>query len=131
MIVMDSSGWVEIVAGGPRQHSFMDTISGEDGVFVPTLVLYEVYRYVERERGEDEADRIAAHLRSHTVVELSDEIALAAARLGKRHHLATADAVIYATAHHLGATLVTGDRHFAEVADVMYIPVESDAQPPR
>lgn len=131
MIVMDSSGWIDIVAGGQRQQVFMEAITGAGTVLVPTLVIYEVYRYVERECGESEADRIVSHLRSHAVIELTDEIALAAAKLGKRHQLATADAVIYATAHHVGATLVTGDGHFATLPNVEYIPTVPDAQPPR
>jgi predicted nucleic acid-binding protein len=131
MTVMDSSGWIEIVAGGSRHEAFMAAITAAETLFVPTLVLYEVYRTIERQFGESEADRIAAHLRSHAVVELTDDIALVAARLGKRHQLATADAVIYATADHLGATLVTGDGHFAELSGVTYLPVTPEAQPPR
>jgi len=131
MIVVDSSGWVEIVRGGERREAFREAIKAAGTVFVPALVVYEVYRIVERLAGEGEADGIAAHLRSHTVVDLTDEIAIAAAKLGKQHRLATADAVIYATAHHFRATLVTGDSHFAGLPDVKHIPLVPDAQPPR
>jgi uncharacterized protein len=123
VILMDSSGWVEIVRGGPRQQAFRDLIEQAEAVLVPTLVLYEVYRVIERQFDEAQAERIISYLRSHAVVDLTDELAVAAARAGKQHGLATADAVVYATASVLGARLVTGDVHFADLPDVAYVPV--------
>jgi len=83
-------------------------------------------RIIERQSDEAGAERIASHLRSHTVVDLTDDLAVAAAKVGKQHGLATADAVVYATAADWGATLVTGDAHFAELPNVKYMPVERE-----
>jgi len=121
MIVMDSSGWVEIVRGGARDSLFREQLETADLVIVPALVLYEVYRVIERQRSEAEADRVVAHLQSHTVVDLTGDLAIRAARLGREHGLALGDAVVYTTAREFGATLVTGDNHFARLPDVKYV----------
>jgi predicted nucleic acid-binding protein len=38
--------------------------------------------------------------------------------LHREHNLASADAVVYATARHRGAELITGDAHFKGLSDV-------------
>jgi len=121
MIVMDSSGWVEITRGGARDSIFREHLEAADLVIVPSLVLYEVYRVIARQRSEAEAERVVAYLKSHAVVDIDGDLALNAARLGRQHGLAMGDAVVYATAHQFEATLVTGDSHFAQLPDVKYV----------
>jgi len=45
---------------------------------------------------------------------------LQAADLASEHRLSFADAIIYATAGHHQAQLITSDDHFQELADVVY-----------
>jgi len=52
------------------------------------------------------------------VVPLDTPIALLAADLHREHKLATADAIVYATARHQGAELLTCDAHFEGLSDV-------------
>lgn len=66
-----------------------------------------------RELGEDKADQVIAFTQLCVPVPLDTRIALAAADLCRRHRLATADAVVYATALDRGADLLTCDAHFA------------------
>jgi predicted nucleic acid-binding protein len=124
---MDSSGWVEIVRATGRYEVFREHIRHAESVIVPTLVVYEVYRVIEQEFSAVEADWIAAHFRSHRIVDLTEALAIAAAKLGREHRLATADAAIYATAREFGAMLVTGDNHFIGLPDVAYVPAEIEA----
>jgi predicted nucleic acid-binding protein len=56
------------------------------------------------------------------VVPLDTEIALQAAEDCRTHSLATADAIILATARAGAATLITCDRHFEGIAGVQFIP---------
>ncbi len=58
------------------------------------------------------------------MVELSPDLALYAAELSLTHHLAMADAMIYATALSRGATLVTSDEDFEKLPEVIYLPKE-------
>ena len=55
------------------------------------------------------------------VAPLDTKIALAAAELCRKHRLATADAIVYATAHEHGADLLTCDTHFDGLAGVTFI----------
>ena len=123
MILVDSSAWVEIIRDGPRAQAFREHIEQADAVLVPSLVLYEVYRVIDRQAGAVEADRVAAYLRSHQIVDLDEIMAITAAKLGREHHLAMGDAVVFATACLREATLVTGDSDFASLPQVAYIPV--------
>ena len=56
------------------------------------------------------------------VIPLDTQIALHASELSRQHNLATADAIIYATALHENAELVTCDAHFKDLPQVTYLP---------
>jgi predicted nucleic acid-binding protein len=75
-----------------------------------------------REVGEERADQVIAYTQSCTVVPLDTAIALLAADLHRQHRLATADAIVYATAQRQRATLMTCDAHFQGLADVRFFP---------
>lgn len=45
-----------------------------------------------------------------------------AAELPREHKLATADAIVYATARHAGADLLTCDAHFQNLPGVAFFP---------
>jgi predicted nucleic acid-binding protein len=85
---------------------------------VPTIVQLELSKWLTREIGEDEADRMIAYTQKCVVVPLDTKLALLAADLHRQHKLATADAIVYATALHHGADLLTCDAHFAGLQDV-------------
>ena len=121
MIVMDSSGWVEVFMAGPRQPEFQRRLREADGVLVPTTVLYEVYKIAKREVSEELANELAGELKSHQLVPLDEGLALEAADLSLQHKLAMADAVVYAAARAHQAALVTGDAHFAGLPGVEYL----------
>ena len=71
-----------------------------------------VGKWLARETGEDKAVQVIAFTQICRVVALDTEIALAAAEACRDYELATAHAIIYATAQADNAVLVTCDRHF-------------------
>ena len=73
-----------------------------------------------READEDRADSVIAYTQQCVVVPLSTEIALAAAELHQRYRLATADAIVYATAQSQGADLLTCNAHFKRLPAIVY-----------
>jgi uncharacterized protein len=89
---------------------------------VPTIVQLEISKWLSRELGEDEANRVIAFTTTCVVADFDTTIALAAAELGTRHKLSTADAIIYATALAYEAGLLTCDRHFEHLPGVRYLP---------
>ena len=122
MTVIDSSGWVEMFTDGPRAGAFLGRLQAAEGVIVPTVVLYEVYKILYRETTVDQANLAAARLRQYHRAPLDEQLALEAADFSLQHGLPMADAIIYATARAHDATLVTSDVHFADLPGVDYLP---------
>ena len=118
--LVDSSGWLEYFTDGPNAECFAEPLSDPDRLVVPTISLYEVFRVVLRERGEDDAIRAAALMRRGREIPLSPALALEAARLAHEGGLAMADGIILATARSSGATLWTQDADFEGLAGVRY-----------
>lgn len=119
MIAIDSSAWIEWLIDSklaPRVH---ETLAHLDIVVVPTIVQLEVAKWLMRELSEDYAHEFIAFTEQCDVVPLTTEIALGAAELCRLHKLATADAIIYATALQANADLLTCDAHFRDLPRVV------------
>jgi toxin FitB len=110
--VVDSSGWIEYLSGGPNAAFFRGPVEDEAALLVPTLSLFEVYRHLLRHVGRDDALSVMAAMRQGTVVDLDDRLTLAAAELSVATRLALADSVMLATARAHGAVLWTQDADF-------------------
>ena len=116
MNVVDSSAWLEYFAGTDRADLFAAVIEDYETLIVPSICLYEVFKKVLRERGEDNAIRVFSFMSLGRVVDLDFSLALEAAR----HPLPLADSIIYATALRFGAILWTQDRHFESIPEARY-----------
>jgi predicted nucleic acid-binding protein len=110
--VVDSSGWIEYLSGGPNAAFFREPIENEGALLVPTLSLFEVYRHLVRHVGRDEALNIVAAMRQARIVDLDDRLALDAAELSVTTSLALADSMMLATARAHGAVFWTQDADF-------------------
>lgn len=128
MVVVDTSAWIEWLLGSPTADHLSRHLPERTDWVVPTLVQLELAKWLTREIGEERADQVIAFTQVCHVVDLTSEIALAAAEACRVHKLATADAVIYATARDQGALLLTCDAHFEGLPDVMLI---TKSQSPR
>ena len=120
-ILLDSSGWIEFFTGGPLADRYGAYFASRYQLITPTVVLYEVYKKVKRERGEETALLLAGRLSTTQVVQLTQSIALLAADLSLRHDLAMADAIVYATAKDQEAEVVTGDADLKDLPGVVYV----------
>ncbi len=121
MKVVDSSGWLEYFGEGPNADFFAPAIEDVKELVVPTLSLYEVFKRVLQQRGEGEALQAVAVMMEGRVVELTAEIALAAARLSVEMGLPMADSMMLATARAYQAELWTQDADFEGKEGVCYI----------
>jgi predicted nucleic acid-binding protein len=122
MRLVDTSAWVEYLAGSPLGAALAAELPDPAAWLVPTMVQLELLTWLTREAGEDKADQVIAFTETCVVASLDTGIALSAAALCIRHRLATADAIIYATALAHGADLLTCDRHFAALPGVRFLP---------
>jgi predicted nucleic acid-binding protein len=122
MRVVDSSAWAEWLSGSKTGAAVASHLPETGAWIVPTIVQLELAKWVRREFGEAQAERTLAFSMTCQVVSLDTHLAFAAAEACRIHKLATADAIIYATAQHHGADLLTCDAHFKDLAGVHYIP---------
>lgn len=116
MNVVDSSAWLEYLADTHRADLFAPAIEDTEHLIVPTISIYEVYKKVLRELGEDAAAHVFSLMSQGRVIDLDSSLALEAAKF----LLPLADSIIYATALRHEATLWTQDSHFEQIAGVRY-----------
>lgn len=121
MRLVDTSAWVEWLVGSPLGKSLDAELPARDQWLVPTIVQLELAKWLAREVGDDEADRVIAFTETCVVANLDTATALSAAEICARHKLATADAIVYATALRHGADLLTCDRHFEKLPSVTFV----------
>lgn len=112
MRLVDTSAWIEWLTGSPAGAAVAKELPERGRWLVPTIVQLELAKWLAREAGEDKADQVIAFTQTCVVADLDTATALAAADLCLRHKLATADAIVYATARAHAADLLTCDRHF-------------------
>jgi predicted nucleic acid-binding protein len=118
--VIDSSGWLEFFFDGPLASDYAPHLAGPD-VLVPTIVLYEVYKVLKTRLAPSGVSKAMAQLADRRTVPLEESIALAAAGASLTHALSMADAIIYATARHHDAALLSSDAHLAGLPGVRYL----------
>ena len=120
MILIDSVGWIEFFTEGPLAAKYAKHFESISEVLVPTLVLYEVYRKIKRERGGENGEIAVSLMQRGQTRLLTEELALQAVDLGLRHGLAMADSIVYATAISAQAKLITSDKDLKDLPNVIY-----------
>lgn len=121
MRLVDTSAWLEWLVGSPLGTTLAAELPETAQWLVPTIVQLELTKWLTREVGEDKADQVIAFTETCIVADLDTATALSAAELCLKHKLATADAIVYATAIAHGADLLTCDRHFENLPRVRYV----------
>ena len=121
MRVIDTSAWIEWLVGSPLGKKLTREIPDKSECVVPTIVQLELAKWLAREIGEEQADQMIAYTQKCVVAPLDTRIALLAAELHRQYKLATADAVVYATAREFGAELLTCDAHFTNLPGVVVV----------
>ena len=120
MRVVDTSAWFEWILGSETGESAADELPPDDQWVVPTIVQYELARWLSREMSAALAASTIAFSTELVVRFLDTEVATKAVDYANRYGLAMADSIIYATAIDAGADLLTCDAHFAELPQVVY-----------
>ena len=125
MILVDTCGWIEWLADGALADKFQPYLEDSEALVVPTVVQFELYKWLERNRGEEAAMKAIALTMRSSVAALDTSTALLAADLSRDHGLSFADAVIYASARKHKIDLVTSDNHFEGLPEVTYLPKQA------
>ncbi len=121
MNVVDSSGWLEYFARGSNTSFFAPVVKATDILVVPTVCMYEVFKRLLAQRGEEGALQAIGIMSLGIIADLTQEIAVNAAHISSEFKIAMADSIILATARAYDATLWTQDADFQGIGGVQYI----------
>lgn len=121
MNLVDSCGWLEFFADGPNAPFFAKPLEQTDDLLVPSVCVYEVFKSILRQRGEDAALQVVASMRQGKVIDLDTSISLFAAKISLHHRLPLADSIILATARTYNAIVWTQDADFKGIEGMHYV----------
>lgn len=119
--VVDSSGWIEVLTNGPQAERFLEVLDDEKSLIVPSITIFEVFKWILREHSEAQAIQAIAVMQRGKIVDLDASIAIAAAQISHALHLPMADSIILTTARQHQARLFSMDADFKGLADVELI----------
>ena len=122
MNIVDSSGWLEYFSGGPNAELFLSPLQEPSSLIVPTITIYEVFKVVLRETGENEAFQSIVAMQKGSVIDLTAGIAMNASKLSLQHNLPMADSIILAAAKAYKCIIWTQDSDFENLPRVKFFP---------
>lgn len=120
MNLVDSSGWLSYFANEKNAKHFSSPIHEIKSLIVPTIIMYEVFKVLVREKGDGAAIFAQAHMQQATVIPLTADLAVNAAAASIKYRLPMADSIILSTALFHRATIWTQDEHFKALTGVRY-----------
>jgi predicted nucleic acid-binding protein len=122
MNLVDSSAWLAFFADTKNAGVFGKPIRNVERLLVPTVVMYEVFKVLLREQGEESAIIAQAHMQQGRVVDFTAELAVKAATISHEFRVPMSDSIILATALEHDAVIWTQDEHFKGMKAVKYYP---------
>jgi predicted nucleic acid-binding protein len=120
MNVLDSSCWIEYFFNTPISNEFSSVVERPRELVVPTIVLYEVCKNLLPKTSGDDVIKFVRFMQRGRVIVLTSELAIRAADISRKHKLAMADSIVYATTLQHDAVLWTTDQHFDGLPNVQY-----------
>lgn len=120
MKLIDTCGWIEWLIDGKLANSFAPHFKHIEELVIPTIIQYELYKWISREKNKAIALEIIGITERGCVVPLDSNISLYAAELSKEYNLAMADAIVYATSLRYNALLITSDKHFYSLPQIKF-----------
>ena len=132
-IVVDSYAWVELFIGSEKGRMVKDKLEAADEVYTPDIVLAELARKYHSERVETRIveERLSKVLELSRMVPVDKDVAIKAAELDKElkkkakeaglREPSLFDAIVLAVTKVLNANLITGDEHFREIPEVIWV----------
>ena len=122
MIIVDSCGWLEWFTDGKLADQYKEYLEDQGNILMPAIILYEVYKILKREVGEEKALLAAGYMKTSQVIPLDDTLALVAADIALQEKLAMADAIIVAISRVHNCRIISSDADLKGLSNVTYIP---------
>lgn len=119
MLMLDTNAVIGYLGGDQALVSCIDTRGADEEIGLATIVVVEVLGYPALT--DDYEQQIEEFLHAALLSDLTPTLARDSARLRRQYHLTTADAVIAATAVHTRTPLVTRDKKFTKIPELVCI----------
>jgi len=131
--VIDTYAWIEIFIGSKNGEKAREILQEADETYTPDIVTAEIARKYLREgmREQTILERLTTIEETSDIIPIDKNIAIESAKCylelsgrAKTRKLKAPslfDAIILATAKALDAKLVTGDEHFKEIHETLWI----------
>ena len=132
-LVVDTFAWVELFLGREKAQRVLSLVRDAEEVRTPDIVLAEIARKYERENVETRTieSRLQAINEASLVTPIDNEVALKCGKAfvdlqgkAKKERLGNPslfDAVVLATARVHSCMVLTGDQHFAELPETLFL----------
>jgi predicted nucleic acid-binding protein len=120
--LIDSWAWIEYFKGTPAGKRAKPLIEGTEEIMVSTINLAEVYRWILHHYNESLAEEKLKAIKARTIIQdVTEEIAVEAAKLREAKKWGLGDALIYATVKVRNAKILTGDPDFKGTERAIFI----------
>ena len=121
MNLVDSSGWLEYFADGPNAAFYAPALEDAKNLIVPSVCIYEVFKKVFLEKGENNALQAVALMQQGEIIALDITLSLNASKISLEMKLPMAASIILATAKAHDAVIWTQDADFEKISGVKFI----------
>ena len=116
--MLDTYAIIELFRGGEKGSIVKKLIERDSDIHISVLSLFETGTVLEREIGTERARDYLRSLQTYySIVDIDQEISLSAVELRRSFGLPAIDCLIYASARSVDAKVVSGCRHFREIAE--------------
>jgi PIN domain nuclease of toxin-antitoxin system len=125
--VIDSYAWIEYFMGSEAGEKVKPIVEGLEEKLTPTICLAEVYAKTLKVQSKGLAEKQRTFVKERSALTSLDEaIAIKSAEVDvamkrKIEGWGLADSIVYATGLIKGAEVVTGDVHFKNLKNVIFI----------
>jgi predicted nucleic acid-binding protein len=125
--LIDSYAWMEYFMGTKAGEKVKPVIEGTEEKITPTICLAEIYAKTFKIEGEEMAEKQRTFIKEKSALAFLDETtAVESAKIDvnmkkREKGWGLADSIVYATALMKKAEIVTGDEHFQNLKNVMFI----------
>ncbi len=132
-IVIDTYAWVEFLIGSEKGKKVKELIENADEVYTPSTVLAETARKFLREGADEKtiASWLEIIISTSVITQIDSAIALEAAKcqleltqkakISKLNTPSLFDSIVYATARMYQCKILTGDEHFKNLHETVWI----------
>jgi predicted nucleic acid-binding protein len=131
--VVDTYAWIEIFIGSKNGEKAKEILQKSDEIYTPDIVIAEIARKYLREGVKEQTifERLTAIEETSDIIPIDKNIAVESAKCylellekAKTDGLkqpSLFDAIVLATARTFNAKLVTGDEHFKNIQETLWI----------